>query len=74
MVKVIHKKDKKYIIIDGREYGSKSLYFHIQRTISSLEYFTKNGQWDENRQMKAKAYIERYLKAYKENFQEYDLW
>lgn len=54
MVKVINKKGKKYLNIDGREYGPKSLYFHIQRTTSTLEYFTKSGDWDEDRQSQVK--------------------
>lgn len=41
MVNRIHKKDRKYIVLDGREYGPKSLYFHIKRTLSLLEFYTK---------------------------------
>ena len=58
MVKVINKKGKKLVNIDGREYGPKSPYFHIQRTTSSLEYFTKKGDWDEKRQNEVKKYIQ----------------
>ena len=69
MVKVIHKKGKKYLNIDGRQYGPHSLYFHIQRSIATLEYFTENGDWDEKRQMAVKSYIEKCLKAYIENYE-----
>lgn len=54
MVRVINKKGKKFLNIDGRDYGPKSLYFHIQRTTSTLEYFTKKGDWDENKQNEVK--------------------
>lgn len=69
MVKVIYEKGKKYLNIDGRQYGPHSLYFHIQRSIATLEYFTENGQWDEKRQKVVKSYIEKCLKAYTENYE-----
>lgn len=61
MVKVINKKGKKYLNIDGREYGPKSLEFHIKRSISTLEYFTKKGDWDEKRQREVKSSIQRLI-------------
>lgn len=69
MVKVIHKKGKKYLNIDGIEYGPYSLYFHIQRSIATLLYFKENGQWDEKRQKEVKYYIKKCLKAYTENYE-----
>ena len=69
MVKVIYKKGKKYLNIYGRQYGPHSLYFHIQRSIATLEYFTENGQWDEKRQKEVKSYIKKCLKAYTENYE-----
>lgn len=74
MVKVIYKKDKKYLNIDGREYGPKSLYFHIKRSISTLEYFTKSGDWDENRQSQVKKYIQRFVEIYRKYYPEEDNW
>lgn len=74
MVNRIHKKDRKYIVLDGREYGPKSLYFHIKRTLSLLEFYTKNGGWDKQKQMEMKAYIERYMKAFRENFDDEIFW
>ena len=61
MVKVINKKGKKYLNIDGREYGPKALYFNIKRSISTLEYFTKKGDWDEERQREVKSSIQRLI-------------
>lgn len=74
MVKVINKKGKKYLNIDGREYGPKSLYFHIQRTTSTLEYFTKSGYWDEDRQSQVKKYIQRLVEIYRKYYPEEDKW
>lgn len=74
MVRVINKKGKKFLNIDGRDYGPKSLYFHIQRTTSTLEYFTKKGDWDENKQNEVKKYIQRLVEIYRENDPEEDNW
>lgn len=74
MVDVIYKKGKKNIIIDGREYGAISLYFHIKRNILILKRLKERGEWDEERQMEHKAYIERYLKAFKDNFDDEAIW
>lgn len=74
MLKVINKKGKKYLNIDGREYGPKSLYFHIQRTTSTLEYFTKSGDWDEDRQSQVKKYIQRLVEIYRKYYPEEDNW
>ena len=74
MVEVIYKKGKKYIIIDGREYGAISLYFHIKRNILFLKKLKERGEREEERQMEHKAYIERYLKAFKDNFDDEKIW
>lgn len=68
MVKVIRKKDKKYLDIDGREYGPRSLYFHIKRTMSTLEYFTKTGGWDKNKQEEVRGDIQRLVNIYKKYY------
>lgn len=61
MVKVINRKGKKYLNIDGREYGPKSLEFHIKRTILTLEYFAEKGDWNEKRQKDVKKSIQRLI-------------
>ncbi len=68
MVKVIRKKDKKYLDIDGREYGPRSLYFHIKRTMSTLEYFTQSGYWDKNKQEEVRRDIQRLVNIYKKYY------
>ena len=74
MVKVINKKGKKLLNIDGREYGPKSLYFYIQRTTSTLEYFSKNSNWDEKRQNEVKKYIQSLVEIYQKQYSEEDKW
>lgn len=74
MVKVIYKKDKKYLNIDGKEYGPKSLYFYIKRTISTLEYFTKSGDWDEKRQREVKSSIQRLIDIKNEHYPDDNIW
>lgn len=73
MVKVIYKKDKKYLNIDGKEYGPKALYFHIKRTISTLQYFTKSGDWDEKRQSEVRASIQRLINIKNEYYPDEDI-
>lgn len=73
MEKVIYKKDKKYLIIDGREYGPKSLYFHIKRTISILESFTESGYWDENRQKEVRQDIQRLINIFYKHYTDGDV-
>ncbi len=58
MVKVIYKKGKKYLIVDHRQYGPLSLYYHIQRYLSSFEYLKESGQCDEKRLIEIKSAIE----------------
>ncbi|WP_296114921.1 hypothetical protein [uncultured Anaerococcus sp.] len=64
----------KYIRIDGRKYGPKSLEYHIRRSIARFKYFKANNLWDEQRQREVKKYIERYTKIFEENFSEEDSW
>lgn len=74
MVRVSFKNKKKYVTIDGRDYGPKSLYFHIKRMISTLKYFKNEGKRDQERQDLVKTNIKEYVKVFKENFSEEDLW
>ena len=74
MVRVNFKNKKKYVNIDGRDCGPKSLYFHIKRMISTLKYFKSEGKWDQERQDLVKTNIKEYVKVFKENFSEEDLW
>lgn len=74
MVEEIYKKGKKYLIIDGKEFGPKSLYFHIKRTLSYLKKSFEEGKWDENMKKEAKDKIRRLIKIYRENYPEDDLW
>lgn len=74
MVKIIIKKGKKYLNIDGKEYGPKALYFHIKRSISTLEYFTKSGDWDEKRQREVKSSIQRLIDIKNEHYPDDNIW
>ncbi|WP_311492560.1 hypothetical protein [uncultured Anaerococcus sp.] len=74
MVEEIYKKGKKYLIIDGKEFGPKSLYFHIKRALSYLKKSSEEGKWDENMKKEAKDKIRRLIKIYRENYPEDDLW
>ena len=74
MIKVIYKKDKKYLNIDGKEYGPKALYFHIKRTIYTLEYFTKSSDWDEKRQGEVRASIQKLINIKKEYYPDENIW
>lgn len=74
MVEEIYKKGKKYLIIDGKEFGPKSLYFHIKRSLSYLKKSSEEGKWDENMKKEAKYKIRRLIKIYRENYPEDDLW
>ena len=42
--------------------------------ISTLKYFKSEGKWDQERQDLVKTNIKEYVKVFKENFSEEDLW
>lgn len=68
MVKVIYRKGKKYLIIEGREFGVFSLYYHILRTISNYKYLKESGESDEERLLKIKYHIARLIKIYNDYY------
>ena len=70
MVKVINKKSKKYLIIDGREYGAISLYYHIIRTISTFKYIKESGEYKEERITEVKRGIIRLIEIYNKYYPE----
>ena len=70
MIKVRYKKGKKYIIIEGREFGSISLYYHITRTISTYKYLKERGESDEEKLSKIKDHIGRLIKIYNDHYPE----
>ena len=70
MVKVIYKKDKKYLIIDGKEYGPKSLYYHIVRTINTYKHYKTSGEWDLEKVKKVKYEIAKLIKIHKKYYPE----
>ena len=70
MVKVINKKGKKYLIIDGKEYGAISLYYHIIRTISTYKYIKESGEYKEERITEVKHGIIRLIKIYNKYYPE----
>ena len=70
MVKVINKKSKKYLIIDGREYGEISLYYHILRSISTFKHIKESGECGEERLIEIKRGIIRLIEIYNKYYPE----
>ena len=70
MIKVRYRKGKKYIIVEGREFGEISLYYHIVRTISTYKYLKESGECEQERLSRIKHHIIRLIKIYKEYYPE----
>ena len=70
MVKAIYRKGKKYLIIEGREYGPISLYYHILRSISTFKSLKESGEIGKERLREIKHSIARLIKIYKDYYPE----
>ena len=70
MIKVRYRKGKKYIIVEGREFGAISLYYYIRRTISTYKSMKEIGVCGEERLIELKNHIGRYIKIYNEYYPE----
>ncbi len=70
MIKVRYGKGKKYITVEGREFGAISLYYYIIRTISTYKYIKKSGESDEEKLLRIKKHIKTMIKIYNDYYPE----
>ena len=70
MIKVRYRKGKKYITVEGREFGAISLYYYIIRTISTYKYIKKSEESDEENLLRIKKHIKTMIKIYNDYYPE----